>query len=701
MVPIEVFITDLAFRLDSMGLVGWLDVILVTAVIYALLLLLRRSRAAFVLRGILALAVLLLISTFLLPLPTFDLILWLVLIATLIAMPITLQPELRRLLERIGRQVGFNFLSTRKDVADRIIPPLLRAIENLSSSQTGALIVLEGDVALDEYMRTGVAVDGRVTAELLQTIFHDKTPLHDGAVIVRGDKVETAGAVLPLTNQALAFSRRLGTRHRASVGLSEVSDALVIVVSEETGTISLARGGRLERGMDSNGLRQRLVSFFNETTRDQLRRDRLPRLHWRPPTVRVFIADLFYLLVAFLLALAASTVVNQQRNPAVIDTLAGVPLQIVDMPPDSTLMRPLPSTVSVEYQTLADVQPSLTPDSFQAVVSLDGISADPQRVNVTVTTTVDKVRVVSWMPAAVDVQLAPVVSQDVPVNVELVDQELMSAAYEVVGSPRSTPESVQVTGPAPLIEQIAAVKAVVSLANVSAPIRQTRQVVAVDAAGDTVSDVTLAPAEVEVGVAVRSRLDAKNVGVRVVVEGSPPDGFWLSGLSSSPNSIVVQGDPNVIADMESFVDTLPVDLTDVTGTLEIDTPLALPEGIVAFDSRGTAVTTVIVTARVSERRSDLLVTRTVELINDFGEYEITLEPDTVEVLLSGPVPTLNEIEQNPGLVRVLIDMSDIGPDTQVKVEPEVAVPEGIRVRVIQTTVLVRTGPAEPEPAPAP
>lgn len=690
--------TNLLFRFYTFSVIDFIDIALVTISFYVLFLLIRRSQAALLLRGLLVLALLLLITTLILPLPTFDLLVWVGILAILIATPVTLQPELRRLLERIGRRVGWR-LSGREDIAERVIPPLLRATENLSSTHTGALIVLEGSVSLQEVMRTGVAVDGRVTAELLQTIFFDKTPLHDGAAVVRGDKVLAAGCVLPLTERALATRRRLGTRHRAAVGMSENSDALIIVVSEETGTISVAQSGKLERPLDSSTLRQRLADFYART-------DTSPsggwlggwRPHWHRPTLRQLLTNLAYLALSFLLALVAATVVRTQTDPIVQRQIEGVPLRITNLSPDTTLMEPPPPTVSINIQTTESVFPTLGSESFQASVEVDPAIEGLHSYPVNVSTSAERVYVVGPVPAEVAMEVAPVISRTLPIVVRLTNLEEMSQAYEVRGDPIVTPEEALISGPAPLVGQVQRVQATVSMANATTTVRDIRPLQALDVEGRVVDGVTVEPEQAQVQVLVRRRSDARDVGIRAVTTGAPPDGYWLSGLSVIPAGVTVRGDPDVIAAMDSYVDTLPVDLSDAVGELRVQVPLAIPADVQAVDSTGNAVNNVTVIAQIAARRGDLLLSRPVQIINVRGDLQFEVSPAEVELLLSGPLPTLNEIAATPELVSVTIDASTLLEDQQ-EVTPTITVPEGVVVQSIENTVVVTAVPPETPAAP--
>jgi diadenylate cyclase len=178
----------------------------------------------------------------------------------LVALPVIFQPELRRALERIGRTAPLFVRRGDSTVSQRLVNEIARATEQLARRKTGALIVFEGQTGLGEVIDKGVRLNADVSAELLQTIFFPNTPLHDGAAIVRGDQVIAAGCVLPLAQNDLGDSQ-LGTRHRAGIGVTEQTDAMSVIVSEETGSISIARNGRILR-VDGGTLRRILTEFY-------------------------------------------------------------------------------------------------------------------------------------------------------------------------------------------------------------------------------------------------------------------------------------------------------------------------------------------------------------------------------------------------------------------------------------------------------
>ena len=233
---------------------GWADfveILIVAFLLYRVLLVLQRTRAMQIMLGVVALAVLYGLARLL------DLILIRTLLETAfqygaIAALVVFQPELRGALARLGQTRMLRSFSRFE--GSRVAEEIAEGVEQLSRARHGAILAVEQEVGLGEYAETGSAIDARVTSEMLTTIFTPYSPLHDGAVLISGDKIRTAGAILPLT-QSSVKDRSLGTRHRAALGLSEETDAIVVVVSEETSQIAVALGGRLERDVTPDRLR--------------------------------------------------------------------------------------------------------------------------------------------------------------------------------------------------------------------------------------------------------------------------------------------------------------------------------------------------------------------------------------------------------------------------------------------------------------
>lgn len=247
------------------------DVLVVAALIFAAGLYIRGTQAVPLLRG--TLVVVLIIGFFATTLEwvAFRWVLNNLLTAAAVAIPVIFQPELRRALERVGRTGISNLFSRAPTYTadEQVIDAICAAAARLSERRHGALIVLERNDSLDEFINTGVPLDADVSPQLFLTVFWPKTELHDGAVIIRDGRVASAASVLPLSSGRNLTDRKLGTRHRAGLGISEVSDALCVIISEETGRISVANRGRMIRRLDANRLRTILSAFYTNGTKPE------------------------------------------------------------------------------------------------------------------------------------------------------------------------------------------------------------------------------------------------------------------------------------------------------------------------------------------------------------------------------------------------------------------------------------------------
>ena len=247
-----------------------IDVFIVTFIIYKALKFIRDTRTVHLLKGVVVLVITMQISQFV-KLHTVHYLLSNALQLGLIAIIIVFQPELRRALEQLGRTTmgqWFSFEERTDDIEkEKIIKELKESCINMSKSHIGALIVMEREIKIGDIVGTGITLNADVTAELLTNIFVPKTPLHDGAVIIRNNKIEAASCFLPLS-QNPNVSKELGTRHRAGLGMSEESDAVVVIVSEETGGISIACGGELIMKLTPDALEGKLMKLFDIKKKD-------------------------------------------------------------------------------------------------------------------------------------------------------------------------------------------------------------------------------------------------------------------------------------------------------------------------------------------------------------------------------------------------------------------------------------------------
>lgn len=260
----------------KVGLTDILEILIIAFTIYHVSLWVKKTRAWALVKGILILFLCYIIAYFL----DMSVILWIfnkTLAIGITALLIVFQPELRKALEELGKKnivrsiVPFDEQKDKnKRFSDKSINEIIRATVEMANVKTGALIILEKDIVLSEYERTGINLDSAISSQLLINIFEHNTPLHDGAVIIRGDRIVAATCYLPLSDN-LGLSKELGTRHRAGVGISEVSDSLTIIVSEETGKISVAIGGKLLRNVDGDLLRKQIDELQGNTSETKKR----------------------------------------------------------------------------------------------------------------------------------------------------------------------------------------------------------------------------------------------------------------------------------------------------------------------------------------------------------------------------------------------------------------------------------------------
>jgi diadenylate cyclase len=261
------FLNDLLFIFQRVNWLSVVDILLVTLIFFVLLYTLRDTQALVLLRGVLFLVVLLALLTSLVELPAFSWLIQSTLPALLLAIPVIFAPEIRRGLERLGRAGTILSPGSKAAYQETIdtINAVVSAAARLSARQHGALIIMQRLDNLDEYNETGVRMNSKVSPEILLQIFYPNTPLHDGAAIIGNNRLLAASCVMPLSASGILTrspERQMGLRHRAAMGISEVSDAVAVVVSEETGSISIAHSGRMIRRLDPERLENILTAFF-------------------------------------------------------------------------------------------------------------------------------------------------------------------------------------------------------------------------------------------------------------------------------------------------------------------------------------------------------------------------------------------------------------------------------------------------------
>lgn len=256
--------------IKNLSIPSVLDILVVAYIFYKGYSLIKETRAEQLLKGI-ALMIVLIPISYILNLEMLNFILNKTLTIGLLSVVIIFQPEIRRALEHIGRSAFDDFHNMQdEEKRNLVVNEIINAVSNLAESKTGALIVIEQITRLGEVLNSGTILDAKVSANLLENIFVVNTPLHDGATIIRDDRIIASGCVLPLTSN-ININKKLGTRHRAAIGLSEVSDSIIIIVSEETGIISLAINGRLTRNYDREKLRVILFKMLQHNDKKRVK----------------------------------------------------------------------------------------------------------------------------------------------------------------------------------------------------------------------------------------------------------------------------------------------------------------------------------------------------------------------------------------------------------------------------------------------
>ncbi len=261
--------SEIVYIFQRMNWLSILDVFLVAVVVFAVLILLRDTQIMILLRGVIVIIILLVLLTTFISLPAFTWLVNTIVPALLFAIPVIFAPEIRRGLEKLGRAGSSQLLVRQNETQIHLMEKTIRAVvtasSRLSAREHGALIVLQRGDSLEEYARTGVRMNAEVTPELLLQIFYPNTPLHDGAVIIANNRIIAGACVMPLSSSGILTrspERQMGLRHRAALGTSEATDAITVVVSEETGSMSIAHNGRMIRRLDSERLENILLAFY-------------------------------------------------------------------------------------------------------------------------------------------------------------------------------------------------------------------------------------------------------------------------------------------------------------------------------------------------------------------------------------------------------------------------------------------------------
>lgn len=702
-------LSDLGIYLLAIRATDLLDILLVALLVLALLVVVRGSTAVRLLRGILIAVLLLLLLSQVLELPAFGRIISKLLPSALIAIPVIFQPELRRAFERLGRA---GFLGPRVGVGNMDwIAAVALACRRMAEARIGALIVVERRISLAEFSDRGLPMDASCSADLLRQVFVPNSPLHDGAVILREGRLVAARVVLPL-GAAAGSLRGLGTRHLAAVNISRLTDALAIVVSEETGVISVAQDGRLSRRLTDVNLSERLRTTFAmpeperrkgwsegwaelrgilgslrstppgppagapDAGRGQEARrwGRLPRLVGRPSEFALAVA---VALVWWLAVQAEVRPLVEQRVPA---AGAATRLEVVFSGLDEDLAAYRRSDVAVQLRLrgFRDALEGVDPSQFVALIDVPAEAGRSGSLDLAVrgrcrrrwTCWRQGMRVAESLPASLEVGVGGRSAERRPV---VMDTSAAVGPQLSVASLMVLPASVTVTGAAVQVARVSQVRAVFPADRLEPGDHSLGgvPVVALDAFGSTVLDVGVEPTQVRVDLVVAERGEPVVVAPRWRI--APADGYEIYDIRVQPSSVQLEGPQEAIESVRARGFKPLVDLTGLTEDTVKRFDLDLPATVRALGGVDGITVTLRVRPQTGTRNLELAL-RPVHLA---PELLAGLATDTVQVVLEGPRPALDALSADQ--VSAELDLRGLTVGKH-QVKPMVTLPTGISVR---------------------
>ncbi len=662
--------SQLSYLFSHLTIANIIDMALVAILFFIVFQALYQTRSLQLLRGVIIAAILGVGLLVLLPLNTLNWIVRLALIAGAIALPILFQDELRRVLVGLGQ-----FGSWRSSISsfERFKQSLVSGLNQLSLHHTGALIVLEGQTLLEDVVATGVRMQAAViTSELLQTIFSPRTPLHDGAVIFRGGRLEAASCILPVQTEDLGNSQ-LGTRHRAALGLSvKVSDALVIIISEETGWISVAYAGRLYLDITQEQLEGWIDRFA-----EHLEHSGKSRWGWlRGGGLRQTMVNIF---TSILLAMICWLIVVYQTNPPDQIALQGVPLTVDGLTQGILVMSDIPEAVNVQIQTTKDRISDMSSASVRAVLDLTGLPPGVHSLPIDVIPADPSVQTISVKPRSLDVTLEEEISRPITPTIVLTDLSSLPPGY-VAGDVSLNPAVVTAVGPRSLIDRVAAARLEIAIEDRRADFQETVAPSLIDENGDFIDGLTLVPEQVMATVPIRRTFFSQDVGIQVILDrnGFSPD-YEVKEISVDPATVGLAGPQKVLDAVGSYLETAPVSLADQTSDLTVDAPLEVPDGITVLNDKGETIRSVQVKISIVPVTSYLVVQRQVQITGIEPNQAITLTPSEVSVLLIGPKYLLEDLASKPELILVTVSVSGLVPGVYT-LPLEISAPVGIETQ---------------------
>lgn len=636
-------------NLPKITMTDVVEILIITFLFYYMLVWIKNTRAWVLLKGIMVILLFVLVAAVF----QMNTIIWIAkntLSVAITAIVIIFQPEIRKALENLGQKnfltSFFTFDFSKGEIAkftDKTINELVKACYEMGKVKTGALIVIEDEIVLSEYERTGIAVDGILTSQLLINIFEKNTPLHDGAVIVRGDRVVSATCYLPLTD-SLSISKDLGTRHRAAVGISEVSDSLTIVVSEETGKVSIAMGGELYRNVDAEFLKNKL-SFIQhrekKVSKIELWRRRLKDVK---ESGKKLTNNLGLKVLAVLFAIALWIVVVNIDDPVkpAQYTISVTQDNMDYLTSNGKYSETLggKNTVTFTASAKRSILEKLSNTDFTAVADMekieyvegDGVCRVP--ITITCSKYNSNTVTISSKQQYLDVTVEDLGNVQKKITASTEGTVMDGCALGDVSI--VTSNLLKISGPSSVTSQISTVVATINVDGMSSDVTDTVVPVLYDADGNEI-DASKLKMNINTVTITAQILNTKDVDLSFQTKGTVASGYTLKEITYSPKKVRIKGETDVLNKVAKIA--IPDDVLDMSGATEdvettVDITSYLPDGtslVLAADAKvEVKVKVEPITTKTFEVDASAF---TLENIPDATKAKIT--EDTIQVEVTG------------------------------------------------------------------
>ena len=699
-------------------LIDIVQILLIAFFVYHLIRWLQNTKAYTLMKGIFLIGVFVIIANVL----KMQTILWLfgnIGGAAITAVVIIFQPELRRVVEQIGEKnplSAISFASGQEEnerFSDKTINELVRASFEMGEVKTGALIVIEKTITLEEYEKTGIPIDGVLTSQLLINIFEHNTPLHDGAVIVRNNRVTAATCYLPLSDN-MDLNKNLGTRHRAGVGISEVTDSFTIIVSEETGNVSYASGGELHTAVtpsDTSGPASQNPEAREKTGREE--RMAYPRNasesggreEMKKKILKKLLNNLPLKILSILIAIVIWYVVVSVNDPIVKERF-DVPVQVTNEAYIAAGKKTY--QIEEEYQTVtvtvtdnnsvvsrlkaSDI--TVTADLTQ-IVTMD---TNPVYVPIKATCSMVKQEKLSTVTATIPVEIEDVDSEKFPITIDAGNTK-PAKDYEV-GTMTSDPESITISGPTSLINKISSVVAKVDVTNMRNSGTVTADLMIIDKNQDEMPESQMeflnfdsGSPQVDVDIELWRRVSG--IKLSALYSGTPADGYQIKNIYTTPEEITVAGSEEALAKLADEGNTIeiPEDYTSVAGQRsDVETTVDLSDVLadvidLKVSSSSSASVTVHVTVMPNESREFELDVDQIETSNLQSTYTVLYDQTQLAIRIKASDKNLAKLDTSQ--INASIDLNGMGVgDYEVPVK--ITLPDGYElVDSVKTTIHIK------------